>query len=139
TLASVALLVGLGAMLGRIIEYSGGAHALAEKFVSAFGEKRAPLALGLASLILGFPMCLDAGLLVMLPIVCGIARRVARHTVLLSGLPAAAAFSVMHLSLPPRPGPVAATDFYGANIGLILLVGLVLVFPIWYVSGYLWG
>jgi len=139
TLASVALLVGLGAMLGRIIEYSGGAQALADKFVAMFGEKRAPLALGCASLILGFPMFFDAGLIVMLPIVFAIARRVARHNVLLFGLPAAAAFSVMHVFLPPHPGPVAAAEFYDANIGLILLVGLVLVFPIWYVSGYLWG
>ncbi len=139
TLASVALLVGLGAMLGRIIEYSGGAQALAERFVEAFGEKRAPFALGLASLVLGFPMFFDAGLIVMLPIVFAIARRVAKHNVLLFGLPAAAAFSVMHVFLPPHPGPVAAAEFFNANIGLILLVGLIIVFPVWYVSGYLWG
>src|SRR5699024_12017483 len=114
---SVALLVGLGAMLGRIIEYSGGAHALAEKFVSAFGEKRAPFALGLASLILGFPMFFDAGLIVMLPIVFAIARRAARHNVLLFVLPAAAAFSGVHVFLPPHPGPVPAADFYDAHIG----------------------
>ncbi len=139
TLASVALLVGLGAMLGRIIEYSGGAQALADRFVEIFGEQRAPLALGLASLILGFPMFFDAGLIVMLPIVFAIARRVSPHNVLLFGLPAAAAFSVMHVFLPPHPGPVAAAQFFDANIGLVLLVGLVLVFPVWYVSGYLWG
>src|SRR5690625_1528599 len=75
TLASVALLVGLGAMLGRTIEYSGGAQAMTETFVARFGEQRAPLALGLASLILGFPMFFDAGLIVMLPIVFAIARR----------------------------------------------------------------
>lgn len=55
TLASVALLVGLGAMVGRLVEVSGGAKSLAEALVNAFGEHRAPLALGVASLIMGFP------------------------------------------------------------------------------------
>ncbi len=139
TLAGVALLVALGAMLGRLIEHSGGAKALADAFVSAFGEKRAPFALGIASLVLGFPMFFDAGLVMMLPIIFAIARRVSRANVLLFGIPAAAAFSAMHVFLPPHPGPVTATAAYGANLGLVLLVGLVIVFPVWYVSGYLWG
>ncbi|MDD7943946.1 GntP family permease [Microbacterium sp. NE2HP2] len=139
TLAGVALLVALGAMLGRLIEHSGGAKALADKFVEVFGEKRAPFALGIASLILGFPMFFDAGLVMMLPIIFAIARRVSKANVLLFGIPAAAAFSVMHVFLPPHPGPVTATEAYGANLGLVLLLGLVVVFPVWYVSGYLWG
>lgn len=139
TLAGVALLVALGAMLGRLIEHSGGAKALADRFVEIFGEKRAPFALGIASLILGFPMFFDAGLVMMLPIIFAIARRVSKNNVLLFGIPAAAAFSVMHVFLPPHPGPVTATEAYSANLGLVLLVGLVIVFPVWYVSGYLWG
>lgn len=139
TLATVALLVGLGAMLGRLIEHSGGAKALADRFVEIFGEKRAPFALGIASLILGFPMFFDAGLVMMLPIIFAVARRVSNNNVLLFGLPAAAAFSVMHVFLPPHPGPVTATELYGANLGIVLLVGLVIAFPVWYVSGYLWG
>lgn len=139
TLAGVALLVALGAMLGRLIEHSGGAKVLADRFVEIFGEKRAPFALGIASLILGFPMFFDAGLVMMLPIIFAIARRVSRGNVLLFGIPAAAAFSVMHVFLPPHPGPVTATESYEANLGLVLLVGLVIVFPVWYLSGYLWG
>lgn len=139
TLGTVALLVALGAMLGRLIEHSGGAKALADKFVEVFGEKRAPFALGIASLILGFPMFFDAGLVMMLPIIFAIARRVSKNNVLLFGIPAAAAFSVMHVFLPPHPGPVTASELYGANLGIVLLVGLVIAFPVWYVSGYLWG
>lgn len=139
TLASVALLVGLGAMLGRLIEHSGGAKALADRFVEIFGEKRAPFALGVASLILGFPMFFDAGLVMMLPIVFAVARRVSKNNVLLFGLPAAAAFSVMHVFLPPHPGPVTAAGLYGANLGIVLLLGLLIAFPVWYVSGYLWA
>ncbi|MDF2666386.1 MAG: H+/gluconate symporter [Microbacterium sp.] len=139
TLGTVALLVALGAMLGRLIEHSGGAQALADTFVRVFGEKRAPFALGIVSLILGFPMFFDAGLVMMLPIIFAIARRVSGNNVLLFGLPAAAAFSVMHVFLPPHPGPVSASELYGANLGIVLIVGLIVAFPIWYLSGYLWG
>nr|WP_297424621.1 GntP family permease [uncultured Actinotalea sp.] len=139
TLGTVALLIGLGAMLGKLVEHSGGARVLAERLVGAFGEKRAAFALGLASLLVGFPIFFDAGLVVMLPIIFAVARRMGGTNVLLYGIPAAAAFSVMHVFLPPHPGPVAATELYEANLGLVLLVGVILAFPVWYVSGYLWG
>lgn len=139
TLASVALLIGLGAMLGKLVEHSGGARVLADALVGVFGEKRAVLALGLASLALGFPIFFDAGLIVMLPIIFAVARRLGGDNVLLYGIPAAAAFSVMHVFVPPHPGPVAATELYGANLGIVLLVGLLLAVPTWYVAGYLWG
>lgn len=139
TLGTVALLIGFGAMLGKMIEHSGGARVLADKLVEVFGEKRAPFALGLASLIMGFPIFFDAGLVVMLPIIFAVARRMGGNNVLLYGIPAATAFSVMHVFVPPHPGPVAATELYGANIGLVLLIGLLIAFPVWYVTGYLWG
>jgi GntP family gluconate:H+ symporter len=139
TLGSVALLIGFGAVLGRLIESSGGAQVVAEKMVSVFGEKRAAFALGLTSLLLGFPIFFDAGLVVMLPIIFAVARRLGGKNLLLYGMSAAAAFSVMHVFVPPHPGPVAASDFFGANLGVVLLVGLISAFPVWYVSGYLWA
>ena len=139
TLASVALLIGLGAMLGKLVEHSGGARALAERLVERFGERRAPFALGVASLLVGFPIFFDAGLVVMLPVIFAVARRLGGGNVLLYGIPAAAAFSVMHVFVPPHPGPVASSALYGANLGVVLLVGVVLAFPLWYVAGYLWG
>ncbi|MCK9792514.1 GntP family permease [Isoptericola sp. 4D.3] len=138
TLASVALLVGLGAMLGRLIETSGGAKVMTDVLIARFGEKRAPLALGVASLIFGFPIFFDAGLVVMLPIVFAVARRLG-GSLLLYGLPVAGAFSVMHVFVPPHPGPVAASEFLGANVGLVLLLGLVVAIPTWYVTAYLFG
>ncbi|HET7313586.1 GntP family permease [Salinisphaera sp.] len=138
TLAAVALLVGFGAMLGRLVEHSGGAKALADRMVEVFGEKRAPFALGLASLCMGFPIFFDAGLVVMLPIIFAVARRLG-GPLLLYGIPAAGAFSVMHVFVPPHPGPVTAIAAFGANPGLVLLTGIIVAFPMWYVSGYLWG
>ncbi|PLC11402.1 permease [Kocuria flava] len=139
TLGSVALLIGLGAMLGKLVEHSGGARVLADRLVEIFGEKRAPFGLGIASLIMGFPIFFDAGLVVMLPIIFAVARRVSGNNVLLYGIPAAGAFSVMHVFVPPHPGPVAATELYGADLGTVLLIGLLLAFPLWYLSAYLWG
>ncbi len=138
TLGNVALLIALGAMLGKLIEHSGGARVLSEKMVTVFGEKRAPLGLGVASLAFGFPIFFDAGLIVMLPIIFAVARRLGNN-VLLYGIPAATAFSVMHVFVPPHPGPVAASELYGADVGLVLVVAIVLAFPVWYLAGYLWG
>lgn len=138
TLASVALLVGLGAMLGRMLEVSGGADVLTNALIKRFGEKRAPLALSVASLMFGFPIFFDAGLVVMLPIIFTVARRLG-GSLLLYVFPAATAFSVMHIFVPPHPGPVAATGLLGADVGLVLVLGLLVAIPTWYVVGYLFG
>lgn len=139
TLGHIALLVGLGAMLGSLIQSSGGARILADKMVTIFGEKRAPFALGVASLIIGFPIFFDAGLIVMLPIVFAVARHLGGKNLLLYGISSASALSVMHIFLPPHPGPITATATYGANLGIVLILGLIIALPTWYFSGYLWA
>lgn len=138
TLGNVALLVGLGAMLGRLVETSGGAQSLADALIRIFGEKHAAFALGVASLIFGFPIFFDAGLVVMLPIVFATARRM-KANVLAYGMASIGAFSVMHVFLPPHPGPIAASAFYGADIGRVLIVGLPVALVTWYFSGFLLG
>jgi len=138
TLASVALLVGFGVMIGRLLEVTGGAQVLADTLVARFGEKRAPLALGVASLIFGFPIFFDAGLVVFLPIILTVARRFG-GSLLFYALPSAGAFAAMHAFVPPHPGPVAATELLGANVGLTLFVGLLVAIPSWYVGVYLFS
>lgn len=138
TLASVALLVGLGAMIGRLLEVTGGAQVLADTLIARFGEHRAPLALGVASLLFGFPIFFDAGLVVMLPIIFSVARRFG-GSVLRYAFPAAGAFAVMHAFVPPHPGPVAAADLVGADMGLLLVFGLLIGLPTWYLASYLYG
>jgi GntP family gluconate:H+ symporter len=138
TLGTVALLVGFGAMLGRLLEKSGGAKVLADALLRRFGEERAPLALGIAALLFGFPIFFDAGLIVFLPLVFSVARRLG-GSVLLYALPVAASFSVMHALVPPHPGPVAASGLIGADVGLVIIFGLLIGIPTWFVSGYLFG
>lgn len=136
TIGSVALLVGFGVMIGRLLEVTGGAQVLADTLINRFGEKRAPFALGVAALIFGFPIFFDAGLVVFLPIIMTVARRFG-GSLLLYAFPAAGAFAAMHAIVPPHPGPVAAAEALEANIGLTLLVGTPVAIVSWYVGAYL--
>jgi GntP family gluconate:H+ symporter len=136
TLGAVALLVGLGVMIGRLLEVTGGAQVLADTLISRFGEKRAPFALGVAALLFGLPIFFDAGLVVFLPIIFSVAKRFG-GSVLLYALPAAGAFAAMHAIVPPHPGPVTAATELGASIGLTLLVGVVVAVVAWFVGVYL--
>ena len=136
TLGSVALLVAFGVMLGRLLEVTGGAQVLADTLINRFGEKRAPFALGVAALIFGFPIFFDAGLVVFLPIILTVARRFG-GSVLYYAIPAAGAFAAMHALVPPHPGPVAAGDALGGDIGVVLLVGLPVAVLSWFVGSYL--
>ncbi|HCA86484.1 MAG TPA: permease [Streptomyces sp.] len=133
TIGSVALLVAFGVMLGRLLEVTGGAQVLADTLIGRFGEKRAPLALGVAALLFGFPIFFDAGLVVFLPIIITVARRFG-GSVLLYALPAAGAFAAMHAITPPHPGPVAAAEVLGGNIGVTMLVGIPIAVVAWYVG-----
>lgn len=133
TIGSVALLVAFGVMLGRLLEVTGGAQVLADTLIARFGEKRAPLALGVAALMFGFPIFFDAGLVVFLPIILTVARRFG-GSLLLYALPAAGAFAAMHAVVPPHPGPVAAAEVLDADIGITLLVGIPVAVLAWYVG-----
>lgn len=133
TIGSVALLVAFGVMLGRLLEVTGGAQALADTLINRFGEQRAPLALGVASLLFGFPIFFDAGLVIFLPIILTVARRFG-GSLLLYALPAAGAFAAMHAIVPPHPGPVAAAEALGGSIAVTMLVGIPVAVLAWYVG-----
>lgn len=138
TLAAVALLVGLGAMIGRMLEITGGAKVLADTLINKFGEQKAPFALGVASFLFGLPIFFDAGLVVMLPIIFSVAKQFG-GSLFRYAFPAAGAFAVTHAFLPPHPGPVASGDLLGANIGLLTIIGVILAIPTWYFAAYLYG
>lgn len=138
TLAEVALLVGLGAMLGKLLEVTGGAQVLADSLISRFGERRAPLALGVASLLFGFPIFFDAGFVILLPIIFTVARRFG-GSLLLYALPSAGALAMMHAFVPPHPGPVGAGNLLGADVGLLVVAGLLVGLPTWFLASYLFS
>lgn len=128
TLGSVAIIVGLGAMLGRMIEVSGGAENLARRFTERLGAKRVVLAVTCAAFILGIPVFFDVGVIILAPIVFGFAA-VARISPLKIGLPVSAVLLAVHVAVPPHPGPVAAAATLGADAGLLTVCGLLACIP----------
>lgn len=123
TLGHIATIIALGAMIGRIIELSGGAAAFAHSLIDRFGSKRTPLALTVAGFVLGIPVFFEVGLIILMPIAYGVARA-SRKPLLVYALPMGAAMLTVHAFLPPHPGAVAVTQAIGADQGLVLLLGI---------------
>lgn len=133
TLGSVALIVTLGAMMGRIIEVSGGADVLAKTLLDKFGPKRAPWALGVASFLFGIPVFVDVALIVLIPIVLSVGRRL-QGNMLNYALPTVLALLTVHVVLPPHPGIVGGAELMGANVGMVLLLGLIPAAIMWFAA-----
>ncbi|MFF7235826.1 gluconate:H+ symporter [Streptomyces collinus] len=127
-LGHVAVIIGLGTMLGAILEVSGGAEVLASRLLGLFGERRAPLAMGLTGLIFGIPVFFDVGIFVLAPLVYAAAKRGGR-SILLYCLPLLAGLSMTHAFLPPHPGPVAAAGLLHVQLGWVILMGVVCGVP----------
>ncbi|MFT2018381.1 GntP family permease [Streptomyces sp. 796.1] len=127
-LGHVAIIIGLGTMLGAILEVSGGAEALSARLLTLFGERRAPLAMGLTGLIFGIPVFFDVGIFVLAPIVYAAAKRSGK-SILLYCMPLLAGLSMTHAFLPPHPGPVAAAGLLDVDLGWVILMGVVCGIP----------
>lgn len=127
-LGHVAIIIGLGTMLGAILEVSGGAEVLSTRLLRLFGEKREPLAMGLTGLIFGIPVFFDVGIFVLAPIVYAAAKRSGK-SILLYCMPLLAGLSMTHAFLPPHPGPVAAAGLFKVDLGWIILMGLICGIP----------
>ncbi|MHA0853047.1 GntT/GntP/DsdX family permease, partial [Serratia nematodiphila] len=128
-LGSVTIIIGLGAMLGRMIEHSGGAESLAQRFSQGLGPKHTVAALTLAAFILGIPVFFDVGFIILAPIIYGFAK-VAKVSPLKFGLPMAGVMLTVHVALPPHPGPVAAAGLLNADIGWLTIIGLAICIPV---------
>ncbi|WP_454044914.1 GntP family transporter [Corynebacterium sp. Marseille-Q2516] len=123
TLSSVLVVVGLGAMLGRMIEASGGADSLATYFTLKLGKKRVVAAVTIAAFILGIPVFFDVGFIILAPIIFAFARVVGLNPLKI-GLPVAGIMLTVHVVTPPHPGPVAAAGLLDADLGLVLAFSL---------------
>ncbi|WP_027956007.1 MULTISPECIES: GntP family permease [Halobacillus] len=128
TLGHLALIFGLGAMLGKLITDAGGAQRIAMTFVNKFGEKNIQWAVVAASFIIGIALFFEVGLVLLIPIVFAISREL-RVSILYLGIPMAAALSVTHGFLPPHPGPTVIAGEYGADLGEVLLYGIIIAVP----------
>ena len=137
-LGFIAVVVGLGAMIGRFLDHSGGGRALADWLLLKFGSDRAVFAILVASFLVGLPLFFEVGFMVMIPLVWNLTRETKR-SLLKYGMPMAAALTMTHSLVPPHPAPAAASALFGADLGHTILYGVATALPMAIVGGILYG
>lgn len=128
TLGFIAVVVGLGTMLGKMMAESGAARRIATTLIARFGERRVHWAMMLVGFIIGIPVFFQVGFVLLIPLVFIIARRTGLSLVKI-GIPLIAGLSVVHGMLPPHPAAMLAVTAYHADLGLTILYGLIVGLP----------
>jgi gluconate:H+ symporter, GntP family len=127
-LGHVALVVALGAMLGKMLAESGGADRIAQTMISVFGTRNIHWAMGSVAFIVGVPVFWDVGFVLLVPIAFTVSKRTGTSMILV-GIPMAAGLSVVHGLLPPHPAALFAVTAYHADLGRTMLYGLLIGIP----------
>ncbi|MEH6512013.1 gluconate:H+ symporter [Maribacter arcticus] len=133
-LGFLVIILGLGAMLGKLVADSGAAQRITTKLVDKFGKKNIQWAVVLTGFIVGIPMFYSVGFVILVPLVFTIAAATGLP-LLYVGLPMLASLSVTHGYLPPHPAPTAIAATFNADIGKTLLYGIVVAIPAIIVAG----
>lgn len=128
TIGGVGVLVVLGAMIGELLIKSGGADRIVDTIIGRAKVSMLPWAMALIAFIIGIPLFFEVGVVLMIPVVMMVARRM-KLPVIAIGIPALAGLSALHAFVPPHPGPLLAIDALGANLGLTLGIGLLVAIP----------
>lgn len=137
-LGFIAIVVGLGTMLGKVMAESGAAARIATTLMAWFGERRVHWALMIVAFILGIPVFFQVGFVLLVPLVFTIARRTGLSLIKL-GLPLVAGLSVVHGMLPPHPAAMLALGAFKADIGRTILYGLLVGLPTAALAGPIYG
>ena len=138
TVGDVGLLVALGAMLGKLLTDSGGAEQIVETVLARTTRRSLPWAMVFIAALLGLPMFFEVGVVLLVPVVVMVAAR-SEQPALRIGIPALAGLSILHGLVPPHPGPLAAVDALGVDMGVTLGLGVLVAIPTAIVAGPLFG
>ncbi|MFB4167303.1 GntP family permease [Virgibacillus sp. JSM 102003] len=138
TVGEIAVIIGVGAMFGEILKVSGGAERLALTLMNKFGEKRVNWALMLTGFIISIPVFLDVAFVILVPILYSLAQKTGK-SLLFYGIPLLAGLAVTHSFVPPTPGPIAVSSLLGANLGWVILFGLMAGIPAAIIAGPIFG
>lgn len=138
TLGFVALIIGLGAMFGEMLRVSGGSERLALNLVERCSDKSVPWALGLTGFLVSIAVFIDVAIIILVPLIYGIAKRTKR-SLLYYGIPLCAGLSVTHTFIPPTPGPIATASILGADLGWVIIWGVIAGLPAMAVAGPIFG
>ncbi|MEX2600631.1 MAG: GntP family permease [Balneolaceae bacterium] len=137
TLQSIGIVIAAGAIIGEYLDRSGGAQVLAGRILAWTGEKRAPLSMSITGYIVSIPVFCDSGFIVL----SALNRAIARRTKVSLGVLAVALASGLyatHVFVPPTPGPLAAAATIDADIGWVMLLGLIVSLPVM-ASALIWA
>lgn len=134
TLGFLVLILGLGAMLGKLVAESGAAQQITNGLIKFFGVKNTKVAVMFTGFIVGITMFYSVGFVILVPLVFTIAASTGLSLIGI-GLPMLAALSVTHGFLPPHPAPSALSVMFKADIGTTLIYGVVLAIPSILISG----
>jgi GntP family gluconate:H+ symporter len=133
-LGHIAIVLGMGAILGCLLARSGGATSLGNTLVERCGPKGLPWALFAVGIVVGMPVFFEVGLVLLMPIIAAAARRSGRPPILV-GMPLMAGLSIVHGTLPPHPAAMLAATQYHADLGRTILYGLVVGLPAAMIAG----
>lgn len=134
TLGFVATVVGLGALFGGILEQSGGAQRLASFMLKKTGEKNAPWAMMVTGFAVAIPVFFDVAFIILVPITYALSKRTGK-SLLLYAIPLLAGLAITHAFIPPTPGPIAVADILGADLGWVIIFGLIAGLPAAIIAG----
>lgn len=138
TLGGLALIICLGAFLGKILEVTGAAEQITSTLIRAFGLRNIQWAVLLTGFLIGIPLYYNAGFVILVPLVVALTRKTGLPLLYIV-IPMAASLSTTHCFLPPHPGPVVLVKAFNANMGKVLIYGIVLAIPAVIVAGPLLG
>ena len=134
TTGTVGVLIALGAMIGKLLEDSGGANRIVSTLVGRVGPGGLPWMMAAIAAILGLPLFFEVGVVLLVPVVIMVARRTGL-SLMKVGIPALAGLSVLHGLVPPHPGPLTAIGLLGADLGTTLIYGIIIAIPTVIVAG----
>jgi GntP family gluconate:H+ symporter len=138
TLGFIAMVIGLGTVIGKLLAESGGAVVVSRALVNVMGERRLDWALMFSGFIIGLPVFFQVGLVLLAPVLFTAVRQTGTPLVRL-GIPLVAGLSAAHGLVPPHPGPLAAIERLGADTGRTLFYSLIVGLPVAMISGPLFG
>ncbi len=128
TLGDLTLIIGFGAMLGKLVASSGAAQKITNALLKVFGEKYLTWGLAFSGFIIGIPLFYNAGFIIVIPLIFSITQST-KLPVLYLAIPMLSALSVAHGYLPPHPSPVAIASDLNADLGKTLLLGILVSVP----------
>ncbi len=137
-LGFIAIVVGIGSIFGEILQVSGGAEALSRSMLKKFGAERSSWALMTTGFIIAIPVFLDVGFIILVPMAYALSRKTGR-SVLYYAIPLLAGLAVTHAFIPPTPGPIAVAEIINAQLGWVILFGLIVGFPTAIIAGPYFG